>query len=87
MLLSHKENSFFDPILNHVKATFNNVICSGASTLIIHQDSIVLERYIGKQSGKEDARTVQPDTEFHVASVSEEKLQWFCGFLCRTMDI
>lgn len=49
--------------------TFNQVICSGASTIVIHNDSIVLEEYIGKQSDKPNARIVQPDTQFHVASV------------------
>ncbi|MGG4166489.1 serine hydrolase domain-containing protein [Rossellomorea vietnamensis] len=69
LILDYKDNPIFTPVLDHVKLTFNHVICSGASTLIIHQDSIVLEQYIGKQSGKEDARTVQADTQFHVASV------------------
>jgi CubicO group peptidase (beta-lactamase class C family) len=69
LILSHKVNPFFVPVLDHVKATFNNVICSGASSLIIHKDSIVLEQYMGEQSGEEEARTVQADTQFHVASV------------------
>ncbi|WP_229593699.1 serine hydrolase domain-containing protein [Rossellomorea vietnamensis] len=66
LILNHKD---FSPVLDHVKSTFNKVICSGASTLIIHKESIVLEEYIGKQSRKEDTRTVQADTQFHVASV------------------
>jgi CubicO group peptidase (beta-lactamase class C family) len=69
LILHSKINPSFFPILDHVNNTFNNVICSGASTLIIHNDSVVLEEYIGKQSGKEKARSVQADTQFHVASV------------------
>ena len=69
MILSNKDNPSFLPIIDHVNETFNNVICSGASTLIIHKDSVVLEKYIGKQSGAKDARRVQADTQFHVASV------------------
>ncbi|MFI8685813.1 serine hydrolase domain-containing protein [Rossellomorea sp. NPDC077527] len=69
MILSHNENPIFEPVLDHVKGTFNNVICSGASTLIIHKDSIVLEQYIGKQSREKEVRAVQADTQFHVASV------------------
>ncbi|WP_341981258.1 serine hydrolase domain-containing protein [Rossellomorea oryzaecorticis] len=69
LILGSKINSSFFPILDHVNNTFNHVICSGASILIIHKDSVVLERYIGKQSGEIDARPVQPDTQFHVASV------------------
>jgi CubicO group peptidase (beta-lactamase class C family) len=69
LILRNKINPSFFPILDHVKNTFNHVICSGASTLIIHNDSVVLEQYIGKQSGEKEARTVQADTQFHVASV------------------
>ncbi|MGD6960413.1 serine hydrolase domain-containing protein [Rossellomorea aquimaris] len=69
LILSHNENSIFEPVLDHVNCTFNKVICSGASTLIIYKDSIVLEQYIGKQSGGKGARAVQADTQFHVASV------------------
>ncbi|WP_421385255.1 serine hydrolase domain-containing protein [Bacillus salacetis] len=69
MILSHKDNSSFIPVLDHVYNTYNKVICSGASTLIIHKDSIVLEKYIGRQSDEEAARAVQADTQFHVASV------------------
>lgn len=56
-------------LLFYVLNTFNQVICSGASAFVIHDDSIVLEHYIGKQSNKNDSRVVQKDTQFHVASV------------------
>jgi CubicO group peptidase (beta-lactamase class C family) len=69
LIFSHNETPIFEPVLDHVNCTFNKVICSGASTLIIHKDSIVLEQYIGKQSGGKGARAVQADTQFHVASV------------------
>ncbi|MBT2636579.1 serine hydrolase domain-containing protein [Bacillus sp. ISL-39] len=69
MFLTHKGNHNFSSILDHVNNTFNQVICSGASVFVIHNDTIVLEKYIGKQSNKNDARIVQQDTQFHVASV------------------
>ncbi|MCA1063755.1 serine hydrolase domain-containing protein [Rossellomorea sp. AcN35-11] len=69
LILSNRNNPSFVPLLNHVKDTFNRVICSGASTLVIHKDSVVLEEYIGKQSAANEARRVQEDTQFHVASV------------------
>ncbi|MHA7136708.1 serine hydrolase domain-containing protein [Rossellomorea arthrocnemi] len=69
LILSNKNNPSFLPVLDHVNSTFHKVICSGASTLIIHKDSIVLEQYIGKQSTANEARIVQADTQFHVASV------------------
>ncbi|WP_419881949.1 serine hydrolase domain-containing protein [Peribacillus sp. B-H-3] len=69
MFLTYNRNHNFSPILEHVNATFNQVICSGASVFVIHNDSIVLEEYIGKQSNKSEARIVKEDTQFHVASV------------------
>ncbi|WML56245.1 serine hydrolase domain-containing protein [Neobacillus sp. PS2-9] len=69
MLPSFKGNNNFSLILNHVNQTFNQVICSGAAVYVIHNDSIVLEEYIGKHSNKPNARKVQKDTQFHVASV------------------
>ncbi|MBD8027313.1 beta-lactamase family protein [Ureibacillus sp. Re31] len=69
MILTYKSKKDFQPVLAHVKNTFENVICSGASVFVIHNDSIVLEEYIGKQSNHPMARGVQKDTQFHVASV------------------
>lgn len=69
MFLTYNQNKNFSPILDHVNNTFNQVICSGASVFVIHNESIVLEEYIGKQSNKNDARKVYADTQFHVASV------------------
>lgn len=70
MKLSKGESNLnFSPVLEHVKETFNNVICSGTATLVIHHDSIVLEEYLGKQSNASGARPVKADTQFHVASV------------------
>ncbi|KEZ51584.1 serine hydrolase domain-containing protein [Metabacillus indicus] len=69
MLLYTNPNSNFDPLLKHVTHTFNQVICSGAAVFVIQNDSVVLEEYIGEQSNKPDARDMQPDTQFHVASV------------------
>lgn len=67
--LTYNRNNHFSSVLNHVYNTFNQVNCSGASVFIIHNDSIVLEEYIGEQSNKNDARMVSADTQFHVASV------------------
>ncbi len=69
LLLKTETNINFSPVLNHVKNTFNKVIGSGAAALVIHNDAIVLEEYIGTQSSDPHARLVQADTQFHVASV------------------
>ncbi len=93
MNLSTKKTSAFLPILDHVNNTFNHVICSGASTLIIHKDTIVLEEYIGEQSDKKEARTVQADTQFHVASVRKSYIGFavsyalFYGYIWNKDDL
>ncbi|MFC4403833.1 serine hydrolase domain-containing protein [Gracilibacillus xinjiangensis] len=69
MLLEKVNNINFSPVFDHVKNTFKRVKGSDASALVIHKDSVVLEEYIGEQSNKPDSRIVQPDTQFHVASV------------------
>ncbi|WP_171910650.1 serine hydrolase domain-containing protein [Rossellomorea aquimaris] len=71
MINLHRQHNSpaFLPVAEHVADTFEKVICTGASTFIIHRDSVVFEQYIGKQSAAEDARLVQADTQFHVASV------------------
>ncbi|MGN1400312.1 MAG: serine hydrolase domain-containing protein [Bacillus sp. (in: firmicutes)] len=45
------------------------VDCTGASVVVIHNDRIVAEEYWGRQAKGTDAREVQKDTKFHVASV------------------
>ncbi|WP_175987392.1 serine hydrolase [Bacillus sp. Marseille-Q1617] len=69
MIHSKNINPSFLPVLDHVNNTYRSVICSGASAFIIHKDSLVLEQYIGEQSAAKNARNVQEDTQFHVASV------------------
>lgn len=69
MFLKVKSNEVFLPITKHVLNTANQVMCSGAATFVIHNDSIVLEEYFGTQSNHENARKIQNDTQFHVASV------------------
>lgn len=59
----------FNAVVSNVKKTSEIVDCSGASVLIVHNDTIVTEEYWGKQSKAPDARKIQEDTQFHIASV------------------
>lgn len=52
-----------------MRKTSEKVDCSGAAVLIIHNDNIVTEEYWGKQSKAPNARVIQEDTQFNVASV------------------
>nr|GGG82754.1 hypothetical protein GCM10011398_30370 [Virgibacillus oceani] len=69
MKITKNINKNFMPVLDSVTNTYNQVICSGAAIIVIHNDKIVLEEYLGSQSTHGNARPVQEDTQFHVASV------------------
>lgn len=68
-MINKNLNLSFSAVLDHVTDTYNRVICSGAATIVIHNDHVVLEEYLGYQSIANGARPVQEDTQFHVASV------------------
>ncbi|MGP1908427.1 serine hydrolase domain-containing protein [Metabacillus sp. JX24] len=84
MLLKTEPNSIFNPLLKHLTQTFNKVICSGGAVFVIQNDSVVLEEYIGKQSNKPDARNIQRDTQFHVASVRKSYIGFAVAYAVHT---
>ncbi|MBO0588000.1 serine hydrolase domain-containing protein [Sporosarcina sp. E16_8] len=65
MVISQK----FCTVLSHVKNTSEVVDCSGSALLIIKNDEVILEEYWGKHSKALDARKIQGNTQFHIASV------------------
>ncbi|WP_232697193.1 serine hydrolase domain-containing protein [Brevibacillus daliensis] len=69
MNISRQLHDRFDPVVSHVKQTFNSVIASGSALIVIHNDSIVSEEYWGRHSSNLGSRPIQEDTQFHVASV------------------
>ncbi|MCM3387823.1 serine hydrolase domain-containing protein [Ureibacillus chungkukjangi] len=87
MNLNFKSNNDFTPIVEHVKNTANQVVCSGAATFVIHKDTVVIEEYWGKQSNKNDARTVQANTQFHVASVRKSYIGFAVAYAIFTGKI
>ncbi|WP_368505149.1 serine hydrolase domain-containing protein [Alkalihalophilus sp. As8PL] len=69
MIIAEKKNNRFDLVVDNVRKTSKEVDCSGASVFIIHDDEIVTEEYWGRHSKDANARPIQEDTQFHVASV------------------
>lgn len=59
----------FDDVLKNVKATAQQVDCTGAGVMLIHKNEVVLEEYWGKQSKHQNAPSIYKNTQFHVASV------------------
>lgn len=69
MFVKHRRSNQFDAVVSHVRNTFDSVVGTGAAVLVIHEDAIVVEEYWGKQSLDAQAKKIQQDTQFHVASV------------------
>lgn len=69
MIINKKISSAFDPVIEHVKNTSEIVDCTGSALLIIQNDEVVIEEYWGKHSKSRDAREIQENTQFHIASV------------------
>lgn len=69
MKIDIMKNNRFDSLVSSVRQTSKKLDCSGASILVIHHDKIVAEEYWGKHSKEPNARPIQKDTQFHVASV------------------
>lgn len=69
MFIKRSLNGMFNSVVSHVKNTYDLVDGSGAAVMVIHNDKMVVEEYWGNHSKEPDARPIQEDSEFHVASV------------------
>lgn len=58
----------FHRVVQSVENTYQTLHCTGAALVIFHHNQLQVEHYWGKQSAKNDARLVQRDTKFHIAS-------------------
>jgi len=74
MIIIKSNSKQFDRVVSHVRKTSEEVDCSGASVLIMHEDKIVTEEYWGWHSKSPCSRPIQKDTQFHVASVRKSYL-------------
>ncbi len=68
-MLNREYKTKFDPVVEQVKGTFRSLRASGGAILLIHNDKVVTEEYWGTHSFEPDARNIQADSQFHVASV------------------
>ncbi|SES18491.1 serine hydrolase [Psychrobacillus sp. OK032] len=80
MFISKKLNEQFNAVISHVNNTYNSVDASGAAIVIIHNNKVVTEKYWGNHSKELDARHVQEDTQFHIASVRKSYIGFAVAF-------
>ncbi|MBM7702937.1 serine hydrolase domain-containing protein [Metabacillus iocasae] len=76
-------NVQFDSVSSQVKGTSEFVNCSGAALYIIHNDEVVVEKYWGKHSKDPHSRSIQADTQFHVASVRKSYIGFAVAYAVR----
>lgn len=69
MYMKRKFTNQFNVVASHVHNTYQSLNATGAAVIVIHKDKIVKETYWGRQSKASNARAIQEDTQFHVASV------------------
>lgn len=58
----------FNNAIHRVENTYQTLACTGAALVIFRDNELQVERYWGKQSAEENARPIQADTKFHIAS-------------------
>lgn len=57
-----------EKIIEAVKQSYQTLNCTGAALIIYQNDELKVEQYWGTQSKEENARKIQCDTKFHIAS-------------------
>lgn len=70
----------FDIVLRNVRESANQLDCTGAGVMVMHKGNTVLEQYWGTQSKEANARLVQADTQFHIASVRKSYIGFAAAF-------
>lgn len=70
----------FNTVLQNVRNSANQLDCTGAGVMVFHQGNVMLEEYWGTHSKKADARLIQADTQFHIASVRKSYIGFAIAF-------
>ncbi|MEV5029240.1 serine hydrolase domain-containing protein [Paenibacillus sp. LPE1-1-1.1] len=66
---AHTNNDKYRALNDHVVKVKDQLSCSAAATLVIHNDTIVTENYFGSYEYHSKIQSVMPSTRFNVASV------------------
>ncbi|MFF2483792.1 serine hydrolase domain-containing protein [Paenibacillus sp. NPDC058071] len=64
----HTNHAKYSVLIDHVNQVKDQISCSAAATLIIHNDAIVAENYAGSYEYHSRTQLVGPSTRFNVAS-------------------
>ena len=84
MLIYKNTTSKFDSVRSHFQQTYHSLEASGAALMIIHNDEVAVEMYVGKHSDSLHADPIQENSQFQVASVRKSYIGLAC---CTNMNI
>lgn len=84
MVLTKNLTNQFNEVKKHVNHTADSIACSGGACMVILNDQVVFEDYFGRQSLANQARKVQADTQFHVASVRKSYIGFAAAYAVYT---
>ncbi|KGA80625.1 hypothetical protein KQ41_17355 [Lysinibacillus fusiformis] len=70
----------FEKVRNSVENTFHTLDCTGAALILFHNNEMQVEQYWGRQSNKENVRSIQADTKFHLASCRKSYIAFAVAF-------
>jgi len=80
MVINKKSDSSFAAVIEHVRNTANIVDCTGSALLILKNDEVIVEEYWGTHSKEENAKEIQENTQFHIASVRKNYIGFTAAY-------
>ncbi|WP_246234711.1 serine hydrolase domain-containing protein [Bacillus aquiflavi] len=80
MKIAKNLSNQFDSVILHVRQTHHLLSASGSAVIVIHNDKVVTEEYIGRHSKSVHARPITEDSQFHVASVRKSYIGFAAAY-------
>ncbi|WP_155592191.1 serine hydrolase domain-containing protein [Lysinibacillus cavernae] len=77
----------FEKVINSVKSTFHALDCTGAALVLFQNNELQVEQYWGKNSDQKNARSIQADTKFHLASCRKSYIAFAVAYAIYHGDI
>lgn len=74
------QTTIFNHVIQSVENTYQTLECSGAALVIYHHNQLQVEKYWGKQSAEENARVIQRNTKFHIASCRKTYIAYAAAY-------
>ncbi len=67
-------------VIDAVEKTYQTLNCTGAALILYQNNELKIEKYWGNHSAKENARAIQVDTKFHLASCRKSYIAYAVAY-------